>query len=135
MLAIAQPAEDKAAKEQDIRKLMELTGAGDLGAQSLEQMLGAFKQSYPNVPATFWDEFKKEVKPEEMVDMIVPIYDQNLSHEDIKEAVKFYDSPAGRRISGALPTINQQSFQAGQAWGQEIGARVAAKMRAQGFIQ
>ncbi|MDZ4860279.1 MAG: DUF2059 domain-containing protein [Candidatus Hydrogenedentes bacterium] len=136
VIAAAQPpAEDKVAKEKDIRKLMQLTGAGDLGAQSFAQLLESFKTTHPTVPATFWEEFKLDVQPDELVALIIPIYDQNLTHEDIIEAIKFYESPAGQRLTGALPAISQQSVQAGQAWGQEIGNRAATKLRAQGLIQ
>lgn len=136
MIAFAQPpAEDKAVKEQDIRKLMQLTGAGDVGVQSLARLVESYKKTYPNVVPTFWDEFAQEVKPDELVALIIPIYDQNLSHEDIIEAIKFYESPAGQRLTAALPQISQQSVQAGQAWGQDIDNRVVTKLRAQGLIQ
>ena len=136
VLAMAQPpAEDKAAKTQDILKLMELTGAGNVGVQSFEQLLEMLKGKHPAVPAAFWDEFKLEVKPDELVTLIISVYDQNLTHEDITEAIKFYESPAGRRLTGALPVISQQSVQAGQAWSEQISNRAATKLREQGLVQ
>ena len=54
--ALAQQApEDAAAKERDVRKLMELTGSAQLGQQVMSQMLASLRQGSPEVPSAFWD--------------------------------------------------------------------------------
>lgn len=118
-------------KEKDIRKLLDITGSGKLGVQVMEGMIGNFKMSNPNVPADFWDEFKKEANPQSLVDLIVPIYDKHFSHEDIKGLITFYEGPLGQKITQTMPQITQESMAVGQKWGMELGMKIQAKLQAQ----
>lgn len=118
-------------KQADIRKLLNLTGAGSLGKQVATQLIDSFRKSFPNAPAAFWDDFAKEIKPEELIDLVVPVYDRNLSHDDIKAIIKFYESPAGKRFAAKLPDITQESMAAGQQWGQKLGAKVMQRLQEQ----
>ena len=129
------PAEDKVAKMQDIRKLMNLTGGGDIGKQVIEQMLETFKQSNPDIPASFWDEFMKEVDPNQLIELNVPIYDKHLSHEDIKGIIAFYESPVGKKFIQALPQIVQESYAAGQQWGYSVGTKLREKLEEKGYLK
>ena len=120
-------------KQKDIRKLLMLTGSSELGKQVMTQMIGNMKGMLPNVPEKFWSDFMKDVKTEELIDLIVPIYDRNLSAEDIKALIAFYESPAGRRFVAVLPKITQESMTAGQEWGKALGMKVAARLQQQGL--
>jgi hypothetical protein len=122
---------DETAKQKDIRKLLKMTGSGELGAQVMAQMLGNMKQSMPNVPEKFWTDFMKDVRTEELVDLIVPIYDRNLTHEDVKELIKFYDSPTGKKFVQVLPKITQESMSVGEKWGRDLAEKVIKKLQAQ----
>ena len=51
------------SKIENIKKLLELTGAGKMGVQAAESMLTSFKTSYKEVPEEFWIDFKKELNP------------------------------------------------------------------------
>ncbi len=136
-LLFARPAHAQAAqgsnatKVADIKRLLQLTGAGDLGKQVMDQMLSEFRRQFGNkVPSKFWDDFAREINPDDLVRMVVPVYEQNLSREDIQALIKFYESPAGKRFVAVLPKITQQSMEAGQKWGGELGQRVMKKLQA-----
>lgn len=118
-------------KTADIRKLLNLTGAGKLGVQVMNQLLASFKQTAPQVPEQFWQDLMKEVNPDELVNMVVPLYDKYLSHEDIKAALVFYETPAGRRLVEATPKITQESTVLGQEWGRQLAEKVMKKLQAQ----
>ncbi len=122
---------DETAKQKDIRKLLKMTGSGELGAQVMAQMLGNMKQSMPNVPEKFWSDFMKDVRTEELVDLIVPIYDRNLTHDDIKELIRFYDSATGKKFVAVLPKITQESMGVGEKWGRDLAERIIKKLQAQ----
>jgi len=127
--ALAQQApEDAAAKERDIRKLLELTGSAKLGQQVIAQMFEAFKQESSNVPSSAWDEMQKEFDPDSMIELIVPIYAKHLTHEDVKGLVAFYETPLGRKMTALLPAIAQESMQAGQQWGMEVAQKVQKRL-------
>lgn len=121
------------AKEKDIRKFLKVTGAAKLAEQSMRQMVQLYKRQMPQVPAKFWDDFLKEARGEDLLDLLVPIYDKNLSHDDIKALIKFHESPAGKRYVAALPQITAESQTAGEKWGMALGQKVVEKLRAEGY--
>ncbi len=124
------PAEDAAAKRQDIQKLLETTGAAKLGVQMVTQMLDIFKQQHPDVPGTVWDEFTNEFNAGSLMDLVIPIYDKHLTHEDVKGLIAFNESPLGRKVNSVMPTVLQESMAAGQQWGMEVAKRVQQKLEA-----
>jgi len=119
------------AKQKDIRKLLKITGSGELGAQVMTQMLTNMKKAMPQVPEKFWTDFMKEVHTEELVDLIVPVYDRNLTHDDVKEIIRFYETPTGKKFVSVLPKITQESMVVGEKWGRDLAMKVQAKLQAQ----
>lgn len=122
-------ADGDAAKRADIRKLLVLTGSAQIGAQVMTQMMTSMKQAMPQVPERFWADFQKEVKPEELGELIVPIYDKHLSREDVKNLIGFYETPTGKHFVAEMPAVTQESMIAGQTWGQDIGKRVMDRLQ------
>ncbi|MDP7114383.1 MAG: DUF2059 domain-containing protein [Myxococcota bacterium] len=141
-MALARPAlagsEDQAAPEetefrQDIRKLMVLTGAGDLGTQVMKQMIDMFKQTYVGVPSEFWDRFLEQAGGDELVDLVIPLYERHLTHEDVKGLIAFYESPLGRKLVSKQPLIMEESMLVGQQWGAQLGEDVLGKLKEEGY--
>jgi len=91
----------------------------------------AIKKLMPFPPAA-QDDFEKEflasININELVDLVVPIYDRHLSEEDVDGMLAFYRSPLGQRVIKALPEITAESQRAGQEWGQELGMKVGRKI-------
>lgn len=73
----------------------------------------------------------KEVRTEELVDLIVPVYDRNLSQDDFKELIRFYESQAGKKFVAGLPKITQESMVVGEKWGRQLAERVMKKLQTQ----
>ena len=122
---------EETQKQKDIRKLLKITGSGELGTQVMGQMIGSMKKTMPQVPEKFWGDFMKEVHTEELVDLIVPVYDRNLTHDDVKELIRFYESPTGKKFVSVLPKITQESMVVGEKWGRELATKVMVKLQAQ----
>ena len=122
-------------KLSDIRKLISLTGGDQMGKQMMEQMVESFKSSFPQTPADFWSEFLNESNSKELMDLNVPIYDKHLTHDEIKEIIKFYESPTGQKLIQALPQISQESYVSGEKWGYELGMKVREKLIKGGFLK
>lgn len=120
-------------KEKDIIKLLRITGSGDLGVQVMNNMIGSFKQTYPDVPTEFWDEIMKEVNPGDLVDMVVPVYDKYYTHEDILGLIEFYESDLGQRMVQLLPSIMQESMSVGREWGEDLAKKVVKRMERRGY--
>ena len=62
----------------------------------MDQMIAEFRKALPDVPSQFWDDFRKEINIDELVSLMVPVYDKHLSLEDIKAANAFFATPAGK---------------------------------------
>ena len=126
-MAVAFGSHAAPASKESIEKLMQVTGAGNLGQQMLAQMLPAMQQMIPDAPPEFWQSVQQEINIDEMVAMVVPIYQKHLSEEDIQSMLAFFASPAGKKLISVQPVIMQESMQKGQLWGQQVFMRVKQK--------
>lgn len=128
------PESDDPGKRAEIKKLLVLTGSREMALQAIDQMIGQFKQTMPQVPDDFWKDAAAEMKTQidDLLDLCIPAYERQLTHDEIKELVKFYESPIGRKLVAAQPQIQMDCMQAGQEWGQKIGEKVAKKLQQQG---
>lgn len=122
------------SKIENIKILLELTGAGKMGVQAADNMLTSFKTSYKEVPEQFWIDFKKELNPAALVNLMIPIYDKYYTEDDIKQLTDFYQTPIGKKVISNTPLIMQESMQAGQSWGQKIGEKVIENLKVKGYL-
>ena len=131
LLALAHPlqAQEGNTKEQDIRKLLVLTGSDKLAEQIMDQMMVALDTIGGD--KSFWEGFRAEIDTEELIRMTIPIYDKHLTHEEIRGLIAFYQTPLGTKLIEKLPAITQDSMAAGMKWGEEVAQKAMAKMDAQ----
>ena len=113
---------NKLTDEQLVRKMLEVTGAADLGKQVSDAMADSFAK-LPNLPAGFAEKFKSNVHPEALVELIIPIYLKHYNRDTLKAAIRFYQSPEGREITRTLPLLTAESMEAGKAWGTEVAKK------------
>lgn len=123
------------SKQENIKKLLELSGSGKVGAQVGQSMIANFKKNYSNVPEEFWNEVSKEFNSEAIIELIIPIYDKYYSESDIKELIVFYGSPIGKKLIATMPLVVQESMQVGQTWGKELAYKIVAKMKEKEYIK
>jgi uncharacterized protein len=134
LLAAQAPAQSP-AKHDDIKQLLSPTGARAIGLRVSTQVLEMYKKAHTDVPAEVWQEIWHDVETrvEEFVtERLVPIYDQHLSHEDIKGLIAFYESPLGKKLLQVMPLMSQESMLAGQAWDRDFAASVQQKLAERG---
>lgn len=115
------------ADENSIRELMSLTNAANRGVQFMQNMLPALKRLVPQVPESFWVEFMNEVDPNELINLIVPIYKKHFTEEEIQEMIKFYKTPVGMKLIQEQSQITKESMAAGQQLGEQLARRVIQK--------
>src|ERR1700733_11172630 len=128
------------AKETDIRQLMDVTGAKDLGQQIMSAGIAQFRasvtESQQDNPRAkqfadaFAARFEKHFNPHSLTEMVIPIYDQHLSSEDLKELLAYYQSPFGQRMLKVLPVVAQESQEAGFKIGQKAAQEAMEELRA-----
>jgi len=99
----------------------------------MEQLIPSYKKALPQIPVEFWNEFSAEVNTDDLVNLIIPIYDKHVSHADIKELIKFYESPLGKRFIEIQPVLLRESMVVGQKWGQQLGQKIMQKLQEKGY--
>jgi hypothetical protein len=129
--ASAWTQEDAEAKKADIRKLLVITGAPELGRQMMEQTLPAMKAAMPQVSEQFWTDFMAEADMKDFVELVVPIYERHFTHEEVRGLLQFYETPLGQKLIQTMPQILQESVGVGQLWGAALGAKIQLRLQLQ----
>jgi hypothetical protein len=129
------------AKEADIRKLMDVMGVKAGTAQTMREMTESVKPTLTKLlpPGEyraklvdlFAAEFLSRADPQHVVNMAVPVYDKNFTHDEIKGLIRFYETPLGQKSASVLPRIGIELSQAGQKWGEELGRQTMQDVLAQ----
>ena len=125
----AAPADgfDQLSDEALVRKLLVATGAANAGKQILNGTLEAFRKM-PNLPDGFIDRFQQNVDPDQLTELIVPIYLKHYDHATLLAALRFYESEPGRAMVAKLPTVTAESMTAGRVWGKTVAEKTLAEM-------
>ncbi len=133
--SIAHAAEEasKGDVREDVRQLLTLMGAGEIGMKAMEQMIDSFRQSLPWVPQEFWNDFIQGVDPADLIELSIDPYVRHLSHEDIRDLIAFYQTPLGKRLARAMPAITHEGMLAGQEWGQQLAEDVLERLQEEGY--
>ena len=124
--APAEPSDP--AKEQKVRELLELTGAGRLGHTMMTQTLDGLRHT-PGLPEGFVERFAELARPAELVELLVPVYVKHVSAGDLDALLAFWKTDVGKRWAAAQAPIMKDSMAAGEKWGAELGARVARELQ------
>jgi hypothetical protein len=122
--------------DEDVEYLFQINGSEASFQQSVQTMITHFQAEESNVPQEYWDRTSEEfthTSIQDLVKMLIPIYKNNLSHEDILAMIDFYESDAGKRIAQKIPQISSESMQIGMNWGQAIAAKVKADIKSKGY--
>lgn len=112
------------SKQEKIREMMNLTGAGSYGEQMAKIIFSIMKENSPDVPDIFWEEINKEIKADEITEMIINVYDKHFTEKEIDDILAFYNTQTGKKFVEKLPIILQDAGQEGEKWGKEIGKKV-----------
>ncbi len=133
--AAPQEQEIDPEKEADIRRLLEASGSKKLGLQMGSQMWPQIvKILRPRIERTmpaedprrellarFLDKVGEKLLGQfstDFLEITIPIYDNHLSHDEIRGLFQFYESPLGRKFVEISPKLMEDSMKAGQQWAQ-----------------
>jgi len=107
-----------AAKEADIRSLMELIGARDQVQDAINNSTAQFREhllaSVPNNEKgqdfvnAFSASYEKKFDVDQITDQLVSVYDAHFTDEEIKGLLQFYGSPLGQKVAAEMPKISRE---------------------------
>jgi hypothetical protein len=127
------------AKEADIRRLLELTGAKknaqDFGQQIGEYLNSMLQKSLPQggehnkqIGDTLVNTLTARLGSDEMIARLVPVYDKTFSADEVKGIVRFYESAVGQRLLAATPDLMEEANNVSEAWVQELIPQIMRQM-------
>ncbi len=125
-----------ADKQEDIKKLMNVSGSASMVDQIVDAMIPQYKQAIPTVPAAYWDRaaLKMKAAGPDLINELVPIYDRYFTESEIKDLIKFYESPVGKKMVLNQPLILKDSMTVGQNWGMKIGQEIVEDLQKEGYL-
>lgn len=129
---VSQPPDDAATKE-DVEQTLELTGV----REQLHSMLAALAQSRSRLEAAEYRRKNPQASPaevekveiatrqtyeaamnslniDEMMDIVIPIYQRYFTHSDLLAINDFYASPVGQKVLKNSPAMMMEAMQAAQ---------------------
>ncbi len=117
------PLKIDAAKEADIRRLMDLAGTGLLVTQVMDGMEKGIKPLMMNalppgeyrekLVDLFFAKFQSKADPRQLLDLAVPVYDKYYTHAEIKGLIQFYGTPLGQKLVSVQPKMTGELQDAG----------------------
>ncbi len=120
-------------KHQKIVALIKMTGTPDVMVNAIRQQIHLAKKTLPLPPKAqddFETEFLNDIKVDDLVQLVVPVYDKYYSEAEIDQLTAFYKSPLGQKMVASMPTMMEETEKAGGVLGAQIGARVGEKIEA-----
>ena len=104
-----------------------------MSAQGQFETFNATIDQMASMMALTLDDSEKELLTKEvmgsLVDLLVPIYKNHFTEQDLKEAVELYKTPIGKKISEKTPIIAQETMQASMQWGMELAEKMQKYMK------
>jgi hypothetical protein len=123
--------QEQRTKQEDIRRLLALTGAANLATQFMDTMEKDVRPLVTNalppgeyrdqLVQLFFDKFHSKLDSGQLIDLVVPIYDKYYSDDEVKQLIQLYQTPIGQKMLAVLPKITKESQEAGENWGQALG--------------
>lgn len=123
-------------KDRDIRRVLAMVLPKERINQTLSEVLEALRQiTRPQVPDKVWQDVIEElhIDSELILQSYVRIYDFYYTHDEVRQLLKFYESPLGRKLVRNAVLIELESSAHGQRIGRELIQRVTEKLRAKGY--
>lgn len=124
--------ETSPSKEADIKKLMALTKASDIGIKFAKIMSQGINQQIkslrPDIPDRFFSIAEEEVytfieksmtEKGGLFDIMIAIFNKYFTHPEIKGLNDFYQTELGKKSIEVMPKILNESMIISQQWAQK----------------
>ena len=84
-------------------ELLQLVSAKKQSQQVLDSMI-------QTMPVDVQSSFKEALNADEMMKLVIPVYERYLTVDDLKNVISFYRSSAGKKLLDAQPKIVKDSM-------------------------
>jgi len=130
------PAADTAALGW-ARRLLVAKHAQEAFMAGLDSAFAAERRAgSPQMPAVFFDSLTAHVRrvAPQLIDSLATIYAASITLADLKELVRFYESPVGQRYGTAEVALSLQFAAIAKVWGMRVAIDVMKDLLDKGLI-
>jgi uncharacterized protein len=142
VLALSSPLRAQSTAQDSIkvdlaRRILVASKAADMFVRTFTDALPSQKASTPDLPAVFWDSLSARAtsQADSLIYKFAPAYTENLTVEELRALLAFYESPIGRRMTELQPQVTKRSMEIGQQWGMQLGFSVVQDLMKAGIIK
>lgn len=121
---------------KDILKMLSINGSSGTYDVIYKQLVTGMKMQKTGVPQATWDKLKTEVFDKQIEALnikMIPIYKKHLTQAEVKEIIKFYESPVGKKLAEQTPKITQASTQISQQWAMGLMGKMNEFLTNEGY--
>ncbi len=131
------------AKRANIKKLLELTGVRGIPEQiansTVQSMVGGIRQLDPKFPERGFVAMRDAILsglnanidvPGGLIEQVTLVYHNHFTAGEIADTLRFYESPAGKKVINAQAKINAETFQTAMRWADSMGAELDQRIDA-----
>ncbi|NBL65481.1 DUF2059 domain-containing protein [Flavobacterium sp. NST-5] len=115
LIVVSQLSFAQDAFKADIKKYLELSGSNSQIEVAKKQVLSMIPE---DKQAAFTKDFEASLPS--YFDKVTNLYMTEFTHDDIKNLIKFYESPIGKKLSSKAGVLTEKSMEIGQVWGGEL---------------
>ncbi|MDR1388860.1 MAG: DUF2059 domain-containing protein [Treponema sp.] len=122
-------------KNDDILKLLRVSGSDKLANQVMNAMIPQFRQLVPDIPDEFWIKFNEKLNVDDLLYACIPAYDKFYTHDEIKQLIAFYESSLGKKMVEVTPLLVQETMAIGQKWGEKLSQDIVDELIREGYVK
>lgn len=116
--------------DKKVMKMLEAIGLTETTKASIESIIKTQEEENPElIDSEYWQSFKSEkIDYSELLEMLIPIYKEHLSMNEIEKITNFYTSSAGKAMVEKFPIVAQESVPIRKAWIQKALQKTRIKL-------
>ena len=114
----------EAPSKESVLTLMKNIGAGNMSKQMIAQFQPALRQMIPDADEEFWGKINENMNPDDITELMIPVYQKHLTAAEVKEINAFYSSAAGKKLTKVQPDLVKESIEIGKKWGQDTATQI-----------
>ena len=126
------------SKRMDIERLLQLTTAPVLTRMiseiAIKDVTDSLKVVFPDLPETAQQAAVEEARAvvrefaNDFLTDLIPAYNNQFTHSEIREMLAFYDSPLGKKMLSAAPGLEAEARSAAQARTKALYPKITARV-------
>jgi hypothetical protein len=116
------------AKRADILRLMDVSGEIQTMRDAMTVVIAQLKERGSNLPDAYWTEFESVLQTDELPNILVQVYDNYYTHEQIRSLIELYKSPVGQMLVEKQRLIQADSMHVSQQWASRKSAEILKRV-------